>query len=57
MEAITKSGSVLILKSVAILTKRIQIRTLPKIDGAVITLVDVEGWKDSYAGKTPRRPK
>jgi two-component system CheB/CheR fusion protein len=28
-----------------------------KIDGAVITLVDVEERKDSYAGKTPRRPK
>ena len=28
-----------------------------KIDGAVITLVDLEGRKDSYAGKTPRRPK
>jgi two-component system, chemotaxis family, CheB/CheR fusion protein len=28
-----------------------------RIDGAVITLVDVEGKKDSYAGKTPRRPK
>jgi two-component system, chemotaxis family, CheB/CheR fusion protein len=27
-----------------------------RIDGAVITLVDVEGRKDSYAGKTPRRP-
>ena len=28
-----------------------------KIDGAVITLVDLKGRKDSYAGKTPRRPK
>jgi hypothetical protein len=28
-----------------------------KIDGAVITLVDLEGRKDSYAVKTPRRPK
>jgi two-component system CheB/CheR fusion protein len=28
-----------------------------KIDGAVITLVDLEGRKASYAGKTPRRPK
>jgi two-component system, chemotaxis family, CheB/CheR fusion protein len=28
-----------------------------KIDGAVITLVDLEGRKDSYAGKTPRGPK
>jgi two-component system, chemotaxis family, CheB/CheR fusion protein len=28
-----------------------------KIDGAVITLVDLEGRKDRYAGKTPRRPK
>jgi hypothetical protein len=28
-----------------------------KIDGTVITLVDLEGKKDSYAGKTPRRPK
>jgi two-component system, chemotaxis family, CheB/CheR fusion protein len=28
-----------------------------KIDGAVITMVDVEGRKDSYVGKTPRRPK
>jgi hypothetical protein len=46
-----------IKKSVAISVKRIQIRTLPKIDGAVITLVDLEGRKDSYAGKTPRRPK
>jgi two-component system CheB/CheR fusion protein len=28
-----------------------------KIDGAVITLVDFKGRKDSHAGKTPRRPK
>jgi two-component system, chemotaxis family, CheB/CheR fusion protein len=28
-----------------------------RIDGAVITLVDLEGMKDSYAGKAPRRPK
>jgi chemotaxis response regulator CheB len=28
-----------------------------KIDSAVITLVDLEGRKDSYASKTPRRPK
>jgi hypothetical protein len=28
-----------------------------KIDGAVITLVDLKGRKDSYAGKTPRCPK
>jgi two-component system CheB/CheR fusion protein len=28
-----------------------------KIDGAVITLVDLEGKKDSYAGKTPHRAK
>jgi two-component system CheB/CheR fusion protein len=28
-----------------------------KIDGAVITLVDLEGRKDSYASKTPRRSK
>jgi hypothetical protein len=28
-----------------------------KIDGAVITLVDLEGRTDSYAVKTPRRPK
>jgi two-component system CheB/CheR fusion protein len=28
-----------------------------KIDGAVITLVDLEGKKDSYAGKTLRRAK
>jgi two-component system, chemotaxis family, CheB/CheR fusion protein len=26
-----------------------------KIDGAVITLVDLEGKKESYAGKTPHR--
>jgi hypothetical protein len=28
-----------------------------KIDGAVITLVDLEGKKDSYVGKTPHRAK
>jgi hypothetical protein len=28
-----------------------------KNDGALISLVDIEGRKDSYAGKTPRRPK
>ena len=28
-----------------------------KIDGAVITLVDLEGRKDSDAGKTPKRAK
>jgi len=28
-----------------------------KIDGTVITLVDLEGKKDSYAGKTPNRTK
>jgi two-component system CheB/CheR fusion protein len=28
-----------------------------RIDGAVITLMELEGRKDSYAGKTPRRPK
>jgi two-component system CheB/CheR fusion protein len=28
-----------------------------KIDAAVITLVELEGRKESYAGKTPRRPK
>ncbi|HET6887126.1 MAG TPA: chemotaxis protein CheB [Candidatus Udaeobacter sp.] len=28
-----------------------------KIDGAVISLVDLEGGKDRYATKTPRRPK
>lgn len=28
-----------------------------KIDGAVITLVDIEGRKDSYAGKTLRGAK
>jgi two-component system CheB/CheR fusion protein len=28
-----------------------------KIDGAVITLVDLEGKKGSYAGKTPHRAK
>ena len=28
-----------------------------KIDGAVITLVDLEGKKESYAGKTPNRAK
>jgi two-component system CheB/CheR fusion protein len=28
-----------------------------KIDGAVITLVELEGRKESYAVKTPRRPK
>jgi two-component system CheB/CheR fusion protein len=28
-----------------------------KIDGAVITLVDLKGRKDTYAGKTPRRQK
>ena len=28
-----------------------------KIDGAVITLVDLEGKKDSYASKTPNRAK
>jgi hypothetical protein len=28
-----------------------------KIDGAVITLVDLEGKKESYAGKTPNRTK
>jgi two-component system CheB/CheR fusion protein len=28
-----------------------------KIDGAVITLVDLEGKKESYAGKPPNRTK
>lgn len=28
-----------------------------KIDGVVITLIDLEGRKQSYAGKTPRRSK
>ena len=28
-----------------------------KIDGAVITLVDLEGRKESDAGKTPKRAK
>ncbi len=28
-----------------------------KIDGAMTTLVDLEGRKDSYAGKTPKRAK
>ena len=28
-----------------------------KIDGAMITLVDLEGRKDSDAGKTPKRAK
>jgi hypothetical protein len=31
--------------------------TETKIDGAVITLVELEGRKDSYARKTPRHPK
>jgi hypothetical protein len=31
--------------------------TETKIDGAVITLADLEGRKDSYAGKAPRHPK
>ena len=28
-----------------------------KIDGAVLTLVDLEGKKESYADKTPNRAK
>jgi hypothetical protein len=28
-----------------------------KIDGAVITLIDIEGKKESYAGKTSKRAK
>ena len=28
-----------------------------KIDGAVLTLVDLEGKKESYANKTPNRAK
>jgi hypothetical protein len=28
-----------------------------KIDGAVLTLVDLEGEKESYADKTPNRAK
>jgi two-component system CheB/CheR fusion protein len=32
-------------------------RTTDKIDGAMITLVDLEGRKESDAGKTPKRAK